>query len=539
MRCPAQYQERQKRHDRADYYFMTLNSAYSFSSLAAVLGITPKQLGYYLHKRPLASQYKQFKIPKKSGDYRVISAPATNLKLIQKSIAKQLNEIRLFKPCVNGFVPKRNIRRNASMHVGRRFILNIDLEDFFGSITFARVYGMLQKEPYFLAQPVAAAIAKACTLDGVLPQGAPSSPVITNLICAKMDAELTRFAESNRCKYSRYADDITFSTTRPTMPFASALKDAEGTTVYELNPTLRDIIETNGFKINEKKVRLRDATARQEVTGLIVNKRVNVKRRAVREIRAMLHAWRTFGLPAAATMGKDKYGLKGNFEAVLRGKIEFVGHIRGRPDPLFRKLADQFNSLPVAGRIRTVLTPEEIARNATWIIESDGDVQGTAFFVDGVGLVSCSHCVGPNAYILHPTDPTKKHRVKIIKEDSHRDIAILECPNGFSVPGFQLHAASIVKDGTEIVLLGYPNHRAGSTIRVEAGKLLRRIVSSAVEHYEITPKIIGGNSGGPIVNSDYEVVGIAVRGLSGKAKFSDVEFIGINSSELKLVLSGK
>jgi RNA-directed DNA polymerase len=275
---------------------MSLSSAYSFASLAYLLHCTPKQLGYYLHKRSLSSQYKTFDIPKKRGGVRKISAPSTNLKLIQRSLADLLYDLRTFKPCVKGFVQKRDVRRNASFHVGQRYVLNIDLQDFFGSINFGRVYGLLAKPPYSIAHPVAAAIAKACTLNDKLPQGAPTSPVISNLICAKMDSELTRFAVANRCKYTRYADDLSFSTTRPSMPLASIESSTDGTSTCILNPALRAIIESNGFVINESKVRLRDATARQEVTGLIVNKRVNVKRRFIRETRAMLHAWRKFGL---------------------------------------------------------------------------------------------------------------------------------------------------------------------------------------------------------------------------------------------------
>jgi retron-type reverse transcriptase len=516
---------------------MSLASSYDFSSLASTLGCTPRQLGYYVHRRLLTTQYRSFSIKKKTGGTRLISAPVTNLKLIQKSIAKELNQLRLFKPCVNGFVEGRNIRRNAFVHVGQRFVLNIDLEDFFGSVNFGRVYGMLRKPPYSLAQSVAAAIAKACTLNDKLPQGAPTSPVLSNLVCAKLDAELSRFAAANRCNYSRYADDLTFSTRRPIMPFASSIKDADGVTVYELDATLRTIIEQNGFRINEKKVRLRDYTARQEVTGLIVNKRVNVKRRFIREIRAMLHAWRKFGLAAAAAVHQNEHNGKTAFEPVVRGKIEFVGHIRGRQDPLFRRLADQFNSLTTGGRIRTVLTSEEIARDATWIIESDSDEQGTAFFLQGVGLISCSHCIGPNPYIWHPNFPSKKYRVTLVREDRHRDLALLEAPSDLRVQGLNLHSAATLRDGTNIVLLGYPNHRPGSTIRVESGTILRSIRRSAVDHFEITPKIIGGNSGGPIVTDNYGVAGIAVRGLSGTTTLSTAEFIALNANELRLWLA--
>lgn len=395
---------------------------------------------------------------------------------------------------------------------------------------------MLLKAPYSLAQPVAAAIAKAATLHDKLPQGAPTSPVLSNLICAKMDAELTRLAISNRCKYSRYADDITFSTTRPFMPLASVIPDAEGNPTCKLNDSLRAIIEQNGFSINEKKVRLRDATARQEVTGLIVNKRVNTKRTYVREVRALLHAWRKFGLVAAAAAHTNNYGGKTDFESVVRGRIEFIGHIRGRPDPLFRKLADQFNALVKGGTIRTVLTADEIARAATWVIESDEE-QGTAFFLEPFGLITCSHCVGSNPRIWHPNFPTKKYKVALLKEDKHRDLAILETPKDLNVQKLKLHTSVSLKDGSDIALLGYPNHSPGHNIRVEQGKIVRSVTRSLVNHYEISPKIIGGNSGGPVIASNNDVVGIAVRGLSGSVTLSTAEFFAINANELRLWLT--
>src|SRR6185437_14507379 len=103
--------------------------------------------------------------------------------------------------------------------------------------------------------------------------GAPTSPVLSNLICSKMDSELVRLATMHRCKYTRYADDLTFSTSRTSMPLASIQRSVEGQLYCEIVEVLRKTIEANGFKINQKKVRLRDRATRQEVTGLIVNTR--------------------------------------------------------------------------------------------------------------------------------------------------------------------------------------------------------------------------------------------------------------------------
>src|SRR5579862_9563468 len=180
-----------------------------------------------------------------------LMSPDPNLKIIQQNLARELSKIRDFKACVNGFVGGRDIKLNAIPHVSQNHVLNIDLENFFGSINFARVYGLLAKPPYSFNKKIAAAIAKACTLEDALPQGAPTSPIISNLICAKMDAELARFARRRGCNYSRYADDLTFSTTRRTMPLAENQLDENGSLVCEINGALRAIIEDNSFRINE------------------------------------------------------------------------------------------------------------------------------------------------------------------------------------------------------------------------------------------------------------------------------------------------
>jgi hypothetical protein len=215
----------------------------------------------------------------------------------------------------------------------------------------------------------------------------------------------------------------------------------EGTSIHELSALVREIIERNGFRVNDRKVRLSEEIHRQEVTGLIVNQRVNVKRRLIREVRAMLHAWRKFGLASAQGDFQARFGGSSNFEAVTRGKIEFIGQIRGRPDPIFRKLAQQFNQLTLGGKIRTILTPEEIIKQAVWVLEHDGSEQGTAFFLAQVGLITCAHCLGENMYIYHPADHTKRFPVTALKSDAHRDLALLSTPTELSglipVPGYQ------------------------------------------------------------------------------------------------------
>lgn len=518
---------------------MDLSKAYDLTSLAILLDCSAKQLGYYVYKRDLATQYKQFQIKKRSGGARIIKAPATNLKIIQRSIVRELERLVRFKPCVTGFVKGRDIKRNAVLHVGQRHVLNVDLQDFFNTINYGRVYGLLTKKPYGIAPKVAAAIAKACTLDNALPQGAPTSPILSNLICAKMDAELSRYALANKCIYTRYADDLTFSTNRQFMPMAALNLNSDGTPITELARPLREIIEANGFVINERKVRLSTRGRRQVVTGLVVNERVNVRRSAIREARAFLHAWRKFGLVKASSVFNEKFGGAGrDFEAVVRGKIGFIGQIRGRPDESFKKLALEFNKLTANGKIRTALSRSEIAAQAIWVIEHDGDSQGTAFFLDGVGIVTCAHCLGENPFIYHPSDHTKRFKLKVRAEDKHRDLAILYVPVELeNVVPLSAYKGVALANGADVSLWGYPNHFAATPIRMERGKLIRSFVKSAVSYLEISPKIIGGNSGGPVLNDGYQVIGIAAVGFGGSTKFTGVEFMAVNGIELSALLS--
>jgi S1-C subfamily serine protease len=253
----------------------------------------------------------------------------------------------------------------------------------------------------------------------------------------------------------------------------------------------------------------------------------------IRQARAMLHAWEKFGLPKAQAEFELKYGGTSNFKSAVRGKIEFVGQIRERPDAAFKKLAAQFNKLSVVGGIRVQLTAEEIARQATWILWNGDTEQSTAFFVEKYGLITCAHCVGPKMSIVHAASPTRRFPVNLVKSDKHRDLAVLTIPDELKhVVPIPLYGGKPLKDGSEVVLFGCPNHSVGQPIRVEQGKLIRTFPKSAVSYFEISPKIIEGNSGGPLVDDKYRAIGVAVRGLSGSIDLKHAEFFAVNCSEL-------
>lgn len=328
--------------------------------VADLLEVSYGRLKYHISKLPENRRYVDFSIPKKSGQSRMISAPCTPLKILQRKLSQVLYSVYEPKAAVHGFVPARSILTNAEQHVHKRFILNIDLKDFFHSIHFGRVQGIFMKPPYSRPKEVATVLAKICCYSGRLPQGAPTPPIISNMICARMDSELRKLAEEYKCTYTRYADDITFSTTLLNFPSELAyLESGAEKSKVVLGERLDSIIQRNGFEVNDNKIRLQHKSNHQEVTGLTVNKFPNVKRSFVREISSMLYAWDKFGLKSTEQRYHTKYlqdidrsGHKPppfieipSFKEVLRGKINFLSMVRGKDNETYRTYSEWFHTL--------------------------------------------------------------------------------------------------------------------------------------------------------------------------------------------------
>jgi len=201
--------------------------------------------------------------------------------------------------------------------------------------------------PYYRNEEVATVLAQICCFNNQLPQGAPTSPVVSNMICARLDAKLQQLAKKHRSTYTRYADDITFSTTQVNFPNALAFINEEGETL--IGSELLEIISDNHFEVNPKKVRLQLRNKRQEVTGLTVNRFPNVQRKYISQIRGMLFAWRKFGLETTQARYLQFYYRRHrnpdypppDFRKVVQGKIEFVGMIRGKNNPIYIDLCNR------------------------------------------------------------------------------------------------------------------------------------------------------------------------------------------------------
>jgi RNA-directed DNA polymerase len=288
-------------------------------------------------------QYKEFAIPKKKGGSRKILAPNDELKSIQKKLNEYLqNYYYWIKPSEShGFTinPYENIKtcnilENAKPHVGKKHVLNLDLKDFFPNISAKSVYKIFKSEYFRFDDEIAILFTLLLTYKGNLPIGAPTSPVISNFICLKLDQELLTFANNHKLTYTRYADDLTFSS-----------DDLIDTNSVE---EIKKLIINNNFQINQKKVRLSRNSSKQTVTGIIVNEKPNIDRVYLKKIRAMLHDLNQNGISKAT---KNHFKIKFEDENLhqkflnkLGGYINFVGQIKGKQDITYRKFKKKFSA---------------------------------------------------------------------------------------------------------------------------------------------------------------------------------------------------
>jgi len=299
--------------------------------------------------------YTNFLIPKKRGGNRFISAPHRNLRFIQSCIAVLFNSI--YRPNDNafGFIDRRSIIENASKHVGKDIVYNIDLKDFFNSITYDTIIEKIMRQPYYFSYSAAKLITDLLTvkIDNqrlILPQGAPSSPIITNIVADHLDVRLSKFAEKHNLTYSRYADDITISFNK------SVLRGWKGHgNVKGIRDIIFDIIRTEGFTINKKKTRISFINQRHEVTGIIVNKKLNVERDYIKRLRTELHNWEKSGYVIASYKFLKHYEENNKrlapMERVIDGKLSFIKMVKGENDSTYLKLKMRFDRLYIRDKV--------------------------------------------------------------------------------------------------------------------------------------------------------------------------------------------
>jgi RNA-directed DNA polymerase len=487
-----------------------LRQAVTSGDLAALVGVSKSQLTRLAYRLPTRAKYTTFQIPKRGGGFREIAAPGQQLRYVQRRLAKILLVLQSphAKPSVHGFTPDKCVRTNAARHQKRAWVLNIDIEAFFPSINFGRVLGSLLATPFELKPAIARLIANLSCYDGVLPQGAPTSPILSNIVCMRLDRDLIRLAHATHARVTRYADDITFSTKEAHFPSElAAVKAVNGTLQSLVGADLEKVITNNGFTVNASKVRLQSRHYRQEVTGLVVNAGVNVHRKYVRQLRAMLHAWDRYGLTLAQQEHNQRYrssasgGSRVSFRRVVAGKLAYLAMIKGPGDAVYRSL-----------RARYEVLAKSTDHDAVWVVESS-TVQGTGFFLYKIGFVTCLHVVGNDDYVEVFRPDAPEHRFRVSVAFSHPDPDLAICLHHEHAPFHSLkQSKEPVKVMQSVRLLGYPDWSVGASIAEFRGNISQTRLHFGHPCAVVDIPIVHGNSGGPLLDTEGRVLGIAIKG---------------------------
>lgn len=268
--------------------FLTISSR---TELASWLGVSERQLRYVAYAMSAEKKYRSFQIRKKNGGQRAITAPTDVLKRIQKRIAFGVDGVRKRSLISHGFEKGRSIFDHARPHKSKSFVITADIKDFFPSINFGRVRGVFLSAPFGFNNKVATLLAQLCTEGNCLPQGAPSSPSIANVVCVQLDRLLVLLAGKCRCSVSRYADDVCFSTGSSTVPkYLSVRKDGKYVPSQALLKTFKDC----GFEVNLEKFRVVDGKDAL-VTGLKYRGGIGLPRKWRRRLRTELNLLRKYG----------------------------------------------------------------------------------------------------------------------------------------------------------------------------------------------------------------------------------------------------
>ncbi|MAQ81699.1 MAG: hypothetical protein CMH12_00540 [Maritimibacter sp.] len=501
---------------------------------------------------PAGARYREFTIPKRSGGTRRICAPRKALLNLQRDMLRLIEPDYQPRTHVHGFVSgrQRSIVSNARQHVGKRWGLNIDLEDFFETIHFGRVRGRLVAPPYDYPEEIAQFVAHIACFEtekevngtrrttSVLMPGGALSPLLANIVTDKLDAELARFCRQLGCTYTRYADDVTISSNRRTFPAPiGRFADPESFLEFTLSDSFQQIVEDNGFRINHDKTRLLGQAFQQDVTGLVVNEKVNVKRKYVREVRAMLHDWEFNGLAQASARHFDeKRPNRGrlpeqeasNFEWVVRGKIEFIRQVKGSTDQVFRALAARYNDQCSGQEFHIPLVEDQDVLNAAVCYlenDADGGAVGTCFAIEDDLYVTCAHCLGPNLRVYPRQNPAFPLEADVVAQDDHNDLALIRIRT--PLPAFRPAAFLQLAEATEaasvdirsaVQTAGYPSNLHSASLTMNSTE----VTGFSRQSFDGTPptsdNVISllsgtfeGMSGGPVLHEG-KVVGVIVRG---------------------------
>ena len=522
--------------------FKSLSTA---QDVALLLEIPYARLNHLLYGSPGAYQYRTFHIPKKAGGLRTISVPPNSILILQSKLLRVLKLVHKSKIPSHGVSKDTSILTNARLHIQKDYVLNLDLVDFFPSINFGRVRGMFMASPHNIPSRAAAVLAQICCYERRLPQGAPTSPILSDMVCARLDGQMIAFAKRFHCIYSRYLDDITISRNGSRFPRQVASFDfVDGGTEVNIGGGLRQVVESNGFEINQDKVRMQTKGHHQEVTGLVVNSFPNVHRTYIRRVRAMIHDLEHNGEYVAFRKMKTRRVRKPSsttpdFGQVMLGKLELIKMVKGETDPVYRKLRKELHSvrplliddlpdLPDLPQDETT-PPLDIWRalfseqqSIVLLLEAkkDGDTHpGTAFIVSDSIVATAAHNIVGEIIIYYGDEAIEVPHSAITLHprfdgiNTMPDVALLSLPSVISPKPVKIRPQT-GQAGEHVVALGYPViPQRQPAIAIRDGIIQAVPLSYDGLDFSLTVSCAtsGGMSGGPVFDRHGAVVGIVME----------------------------
>lgn len=278
---------------------------YDTYQLASFLELSRK--GLFALVKNCDAQYRSITVQKKDGDFRCLQAPSSQLKRCQKRILCGMLNVLPVSKYAKAYVRGVSLAENAAPHTGKRYLLKLDITDFFGSVRFGQVYSAVFHTGNFPRQ-IGAMLTTLCCKEDVLPQGAPTSPALSNLVMYRFDNAIGHWCEKRGITYTRYCDDMTFSADVP---------------LFHVYEKVKSMLGDMGFFLNEKKTRFVTSANRQVVTGLVVNDKVGIPSAYKRQLRQEIYYCMRYGV--ASHMQKAHIdGTAEDYVSVLLGKVAYV-----------------------------------------------------------------------------------------------------------------------------------------------------------------------------------------------------------------------
>lgn len=291
----------------------SLPSIYDIYQLSEFLGIRRKQ-HFFDFVKNCNKAYQPISLKKKNGRIRQLHAPNDRLKKVQSKILHEILSKLPVSEYATAYIKGGTLVHNASPHVGKRYLLKLDITDFFGSIDFDQVYSAAFHTRYFPKQ-IAVILTTLCCRKEVLPQGAPTSPALSNIVMRNFDDNIGRWCKKHDVSYTRYCDDMTFSSDKP---------------LFVVYQRVKTMLEEMGFELNEKKTHFVTHANRQSVTGITVNEKISVQRDYKRALRQEVYYVLKFGLADSIVRGNRKEFITDDLPDVekyynnLLGRFAFV-----------------------------------------------------------------------------------------------------------------------------------------------------------------------------------------------------------------------